>query len=182
MGSKIKRKSCLTNHPPEIFLLILFFLTVNLFILSHYQEKSLKTLQNAEIPVRGNSSDCLQSYNQQTLERGTETQILTIEEDGRFGNLLMETATLLIVGNRLNTSVRILPQVAVKMSQFLSSLPAPSIDCREVRWRRDVSSVRTFHCRPVSVPTARTACVLHVTSGPRSPLGSSWPTRPTSPT
>ena len=182
MGSKIIGKSCLTTHPLEIFLLVLFFLTANVFILSHNQEKSLKTLQNAEIPGRDNSSDCLQSYNQQTLERGPETQILTFEEDGRFGNLLMETATLLIVGNRLNTPVRILPQVAVKLSQFLSSLPAPAIDYREVRGRREVSSVRTFHCRPVSVPTARTACVLHVRSGPRSPPGSSWPTRPTSPT
>ena len=75
MGSKIIGKSCLTTHPLEIFLLVLFFLTVNLFILSHYQEKSLKTLQNAEKP-------------------GRETQILTFVEDGRSGSLLQETSTL----------------------------------------------------------------------------------------
>ena len=66
------------------------------------------------------------------MEAGWAGQILTIEEDGRFGNLLLEIATLIIIGKRLNTPVQILPQVGRKMEKFLSNLPAPTIDYRKV--------------------------------------------------
>ena len=124
MGSKITRKGCLTK-PSEILLLVTFFIFSNILILSHFQDRTLK---NAGDPWRYNSSDCLQSY-YQTIE---DSQILTFEEDGRFGNLLMETATLLLIGKKLNTPVKILPQVGKKLEKFLSTLPAPTIDYRKV--------------------------------------------------
>ena len=126
MASKITRKSCLTR-PSEICLLVLFFISTNILILSCFQERILKTLKKGETPRRSEGS----SYNQQITEHSSET-VLTFEEDGRFGNLLLETATLLIIGKKLNTPVKILPQVGRKLSQFLSDLPAPTIDYREV--------------------------------------------------
>ena len=38
-------------------------------------------------------------------------QVITMEEDGRLGNLLMEMATLLLIGREANVSVSLLPQV-----------------------------------------------------------------------
>ena len=38
-------------------------------------------------------------------------QVITMEEDGRLGNLLMEMATLLLIGRAANVSVSLLPQV-----------------------------------------------------------------------
>ena len=39
-------------------------------------------------------------------------QVITMEEDGRLGNLLMEMATLLLIGRQANVTVSLLPQVA----------------------------------------------------------------------
>ena len=39
-------------------------------------------------------------------------QVITMEEDGRLGNLLMEMATLLLIGRHANVTVSLLPQVA----------------------------------------------------------------------
>ncbi len=36
--------------------------------------------------------------------------IITFEEDGRFGNLLLETATLIIIGKKINKPVQLMPQ------------------------------------------------------------------------
>ena len=38
-------------------------------------------------------------------------QVITMEEDGRLGNLLTEMATLLLIGREANVSVSLLPQV-----------------------------------------------------------------------
>ena len=127
MGSKITRKSCLTK-PSEIVLLVAFFISVNLLILSYFQERTLRTLQKHETAGRDKSV----KMSDQTMEADWDGQILTIEEDGRFGNLLLEIATLIIIGKRLNTPVQILPQVARKLEKFLSRLPAPAIDYRKV--------------------------------------------------
>ena len=59
-------------------------------------------------------------------------QLITFEEDGRFGNLLLETATLLLIGRKLNKQVNLLPQVAEKIDSFFSSLPAESINRTQV--------------------------------------------------
>ena len=130
MASKITRKSWLTK-PSEIVLLVAFFISVNLLILSNFQERMLRTLSNHETTGRDESPGSLE-LSQQTMEAGWEGQILTIEEDGRFGNLLLEVATLIIIGKRLNTPVQILPQVGRKLEKFLSHLPAPAIDYRKV--------------------------------------------------
>ena len=130
MGSKITRKSCLTK-PSEIVLLVAFFISVNLLILSYFQERTLRTMQNHETAGRDKSV----KMSDQTMEadwEGQMGQVLTIEEDGRFGNLLLEIATLIIIGKRLNRPVQILPQVGRKLEKFLSNLPAPAIDYRKV--------------------------------------------------
>ena len=36
--------------------------------------------------------------------------IITFEEDGRFGNLLLETATLILIGKKINKPVQLMPQ------------------------------------------------------------------------
>ena len=41
-----------------------------------------------------------------------EERVITMEEDGRLGNLLMEMATLLLIGRQANVTVSLLPQVA----------------------------------------------------------------------
>ena len=182
MGSKITRKSCLTQ-PSEIVLLVAFFISVNLLILSYFQERTLRTLQNHEPAGGDKSSGSLEMSAQKIMEADWEGQILTIEEDGRFGNLLLEIATLIIVGKRLNRPVQILPQVGRKLEKFLSHLPAPAIDYRKVGdgGKGDGDDVLLF-CRPVSALTALTVSAPSVPSGPRSPPGPSWPTRATSPT
>ena len=40
-------------------------------------------------------------------------QVITMEEDGRLGNLLMEMATLYLIGRQANVTVSLLPQVAI---------------------------------------------------------------------
>ena len=39
-------------------------------------------------------------------------QVISMEEDGRLGNLLIETATLLLIGKQANVTVSLLPQVS----------------------------------------------------------------------
>jgi len=54
--------------------------------------------------------------------------VLSFEEDGRFGNLLLETASLILVARRAGYSPQLLPQVASKLEQYFSKLPLPVID------------------------------------------------------
>ena len=176
MGSKITRKSCLTQ-PSEIVLLVAFFISVNLLILSYFQERTLRTLQNHEPAGRDKSSGSLEISAEKIMEADLEGQILTIEEDGRFGNLLLEIATLIIIGKRLNRPVQILPQVGRKLEKFLSHLPAPAIDYRKVCDGGKVDGIDgddvLLFCRPVSALTALTVSAPSVPSGPRSPPGPS---------
>ena len=37
--------------------------------------------------------------------------MISMEEDGRLGNLLIETATLFLIGRQANVTVSLLPQV-----------------------------------------------------------------------
>ncbi len=46
----------------------------------------------------------------------------------RFGNLLLETGTLLLVGRRVNKTVSLLPQVAKKLKNYFDKLPMEPID------------------------------------------------------
>ena len=40
-------------------------------------------------------------------------QVITMAEDGRLGNLLMEMATLYLIGRQANVTVSLLPQVVI---------------------------------------------------------------------
>ena len=48
----------------------------------------------------------------EVVEVRSAEQVITMEEDGRLGNLLMEMATLLLIGRQANVTVSLLPQVA----------------------------------------------------------------------
>ena len=45
------------------------------------------------------------------MREEVEERVITMEEDGRLGNLLMEMATLLLIGRQANVTVSLLPQV-----------------------------------------------------------------------
>ena len=45
------------------------------------------------------------------MEEEVVSQVISMEEDGRLGNLLIETATLFLIGRQANVSVSLLPQV-----------------------------------------------------------------------
>ena len=45
------------------------------------------------------------------VEEEVVSQVISMEEDGRLGNLLIETATLFLIGRQANVSVSLLPQV-----------------------------------------------------------------------
>ena len=167
MASKITRKGCLTK-PSEILLLVTFFIFSNILILSHFQDRTLKNIGN---PWRSNSSDCLQSY-YQTIE---DSQILTFEEDGRFGNLLLETATLLLIGEKLNTPVKILPQVGKKLEKFLSALPAPTIDFRKVN---TYNIYIRLNVHPISTIFVFQTCVCTYCSDCICPVCNKWTKMP----
>ena len=48
----------------------------------------------------------------EVVEVRSAEQVITMKEDGRLGNLLMEMATLLLIGRQANVTVSLLPQVA----------------------------------------------------------------------
>ena len=48
----------------------------------------------------------------------------------RLGNLLLETATLYLVGREVGRPVYLLPQVAAKLHPYFSSLPLPVLNHR----------------------------------------------------
>ena len=56
------------------------------------------------------------------MKEEVEERVITMEEDGRLGNLLMEMATLLLIGRQANVTVSLLPQVAhIWLSQFFNT-------------------------------------------------------------
>ena len=56
------------------------------------------------------------------MKEEVEERVITMEEDGRLGNLLMEMATLLLIGRHANVTVSLLPQVAhIWLSQFFNT-------------------------------------------------------------
>ena len=75
------------------------------------------------------TSEQFQLFNNNNINKTlSEERVISLEEDGRFGNLLLETATLLLIGDIHNLTVQILPQVAAKMSKVFSQLPLPVVD------------------------------------------------------
>ena len=138
MAQKIKRALCFSK-PLEIILLFLVFLTFNFLFLSSVEEKLAEKLRLFDQTLPGTGASREKRHNlliENTLE-DEAPQLITFEEDGRFGNLLLETATLLLIGRKLNKQVSLLPQVAKKLQSYFSSLPAEPIDHTKVNIAND---------------------------------------------
>ena len=130
MAQKIKRAVCFSKTL-EIILLVFVFLTFNFLLLSSVEQKLAQNLtvrDEFSSEKRGKRHNLLIENSLQSESQ----QLITFEEDGRFGNLLLETATLLLIGRKLNKQVNLLPQVAQKLNSYFSSLPAESIDYTQV--------------------------------------------------
>ena len=125
MAPKIVRVGFLSK-PSEIVLLASAFISLNVLILAFFEETLITKLN-----VDSSNNENIMKKEIQHEDEEIE-QVITIEEDGRFGNLLMETATLLLVGQRVNKRVQLLPGVDKKLRNYFSSLPAQTIDHTKV--------------------------------------------------
>ena len=112
----------------EVCMVVLGFMVINIYILAMVQNRVNNTfVQDCDTDQDGIEKNIVE-YAAAEYTEEDEQQIISFEEDGRFGNLLMETATLVLIGQSKNLSVHILPQVGAKLSHYLSSLPAPVVD------------------------------------------------------
>ena len=130
MAQKIKRAVCFSK-PLEIILLVLVFLTFNFLFLSSVEKKLAKNLAVGDESPSGKREKRHNLLIENTFQDEPQ-QLITFEEDGRFGNLLLETATLLLIGRKFNKQVNLLPQVSQKLKNYFSSLPAEPIDHTKV--------------------------------------------------
>ena len=91
---------------------VLFFIIVNLITLSVFERR---LISSRELQVLSNDPNCTNPSTRHGLpgevKPGEQEQVIAMEEDGRLGNLLIETATLLLIGRLANVSVSLLPQV-----------------------------------------------------------------------
>ena len=120
----------ITRHSLQCMLVILlFFLTVNFLTLSIFERRLVSVTLLAEeerlvscepapvVPPRLEEGVLLEAEKEKKEEEKKETveeevsQVISMEEDGRLGNLLIETATLFLIGRQANVSVSLLPQV-----------------------------------------------------------------------
>ena len=108
----------ITRHSLQCLLvIILFFLTVNFLTLSIFERRLVSVTLLAEeerlvscepapsVPPRLEEGVLMEA------EKVEWSQVISMEEDGRLGNLLIETATLFLIGRQANVSVSLLPQV-----------------------------------------------------------------------
>merc|ERR1719244_1489278 len=112
----------------DMLVLLLFFLMVNLSIFSLYEDRIISQLTRSGVLSPSETNE--ENEKQESVTDNTiasDAKILTIEEDGRLGNLLMEIGTLILVGERTNRSVQLLPQVADKVSSIMSHPPVEPI-------------------------------------------------------
>ena len=127
MATKItvRRVGGFLSKPTEVFLLVAAFLSLNFYLLSTVEQRFVREM------ISLNKSG---GEHKSILKKATDIQdqVITLEEDGRFGNLLLETATLLLIGKKLNKRVQLLPQVGKKLKNYFSSLPAETIDYTKV--------------------------------------------------
>ena len=112
-----------------MLVILLFFLTVNFLTLSIFERRLVSVTLLAEVerlvscepapvvPPRLEEGVLLEAEKEKKEEEKKETveeevsQVISMEEDGRLGNLLIETATLFLIGRQANVSVSLLPQV-----------------------------------------------------------------------
>ena len=103
-------------------MILLFFLTVNLLTLSIFERRLVSVTLLAEEerlvscepapPVSPRLEEgVLMEEEKVEKEEEVMSQVISMEEDGRLGNLLIETATLFLIGRQANVSVSLLPQV-----------------------------------------------------------------------
>ena len=96
----------------RFLLLILSFFIIGYFLFLFAYEKPYEVRFDLQ---RGNISyDGPKGEKGKTKEVGgkeANVQVITMEENGRLGNLLTEMATLLLLGRRANVTVSLLPQV-----------------------------------------------------------------------
>ena len=90
----------------QTLLLIVFFSTIALFFFLLSDETRLVALTFLQEEEEDNAS-CIPNSKELAGQ-----QVISMEEDGRLGNLLIETATLLLIGKQANVTVSLLPQVA----------------------------------------------------------------------
>ena len=87
-------------------------------------DESAKNITERDFEEKSDLEKKVQTLPVNTSCEEKQDQVLTFEENGRFGNLLMETATLLLIGRKLNKRVQLLPDVSKKLRNYFSSLPA----------------------------------------------------------
>merc|ERR1711892_143739 len=130
MATKVVRRTVFSK-PLEVVLVVIGFISFNIYLLSLFElriepKERVELINQQSCPPPVTTFQTVTEIIEEEIEE--EKQIITLEEDGRFGNLLMETATLVLIGQIHNVSVRILPQVGAKLSKYLSALPAPVVD------------------------------------------------------
>ena len=128
------------------------FLLLNCLFLNIVEQRQLEKNKNTETNQQVIEHIC----NANDEDDDTSEQVITIEEDGRLGNLLMETATLLLVGQKLNKPVQLLPQVDRKLKKYFPTLQTKPIDHRKVNfysrfsvltiWRQNSSNLNCIKC------------------------------------
>ena len=89
----------------QTLLLIVFFSTIALFFFLLSDETRLVALTFLQEEEEDTAS-CIPN------SKEVVGQVISMEEDGRLGNLLIETATLLLIGKQANVTVSLLPQVS----------------------------------------------------------------------
>ena len=89
----------------QTLLLIVFFSTIALFFFLLSDETRLVALTFLQEEEEDKAS-CIPN------SKEVAGQVISMEEDGRLGNLLIETATLLLIGKQANVTVSLLPQVS----------------------------------------------------------------------
>ena len=103
-------------------MVILFFITVNFFTLSVFERRlvTFSLLKEEKLCPASSSPKVGEEVEQELLVE--QQQVISMEEDGRLGNLLIETATLFLIGRQANVTVSLLPQVGknILLSRCLS--------------------------------------------------------------
>ena len=94
-----------------LLVVILFFITVNFFTLSVFERRlvTFSLLKEEKLCPASSSPKVGEKVEQELLVE--QQQVISMEEDGRLGNLLIETATLFLIGRKANVTVSLLPQV-----------------------------------------------------------------------
>ena len=126
----------------ETFLLAIAVFIVNLVVLGElYQgtnldylrtDESAKNITERDFEEKSDLEKKVQSLPVNTSCEEKPHQVLTFEENGRFGNLLMETATLILIGKKFNKTVQLHPEMSKKLKNVFSSLPVESFDFSKV--------------------------------------------------